>query len=276
MKKKLAATLMITVLTTGMAMPVMAACYPDVNEGEWYYGYVQYVSDKGCMSGYDSGYFGPADNITREQLVTMMYRYTTSIGGSTMEWADLDTYPDSGAVSGFAKDSMSWAIGRGLIQGDQGNINPQGKASRAQCAAILERYLENAGETGGSTEAPSTPDGHTHNWVEQTRTVHHDAVGHSEQYLVKAAWDEEVTEEIYDPWECCNVCGADCTADPAGHEEAHALAYEGGGWHSEYYKTVTKTVHHDAEYGTRWVEDKAAYDEVVVDGYQCSDCGATK
>ena len=110
----------------------------------------------------------------------------------------------------------------------------------------------------------------------QTHTVHHDATGHNEQYVVQEAWDETVTTYEDYAWDCCNVCGADCTADPGEHMYQHAIKYEGGGWHTEYgTRPVTSTVHHDAVYGTRWVQDSAAYDETVVDGYACS-CGARK
>ena len=93
---------------------------------------------------------------------------------------------------------------------------------------------------------------HVHDWEAVYRTVHHDA------------WDEVAEKEVYDPWECCNTCGADITDDPAGHVKKHTLAGEGGRWHTEYYKTVKTTVHHDA------------WNEQVLDGYVCTSCGATK
>ena len=131
-------------------------------------------------------------------------------------------------------------------------------------------------------QKPSQPESkpekpqHTHTWQEKTHTVNHSEVGHNEQYVVKEAWTETVTEDVYDPWECCNVCGADCTADPSGHMKQHALAGEGGGWHTEYYKTVTRTVEHPAEYGTRYVVDTPAWTETVSDGFFCTGCGAKK
>ncbi len=124
-------------------------------------------------------------------------------------------------------------------------------------------------------QKPSKPQ-HTHTWKEVTHTINHEEVGHNEQYVIKEAWTETVTEEIYDPWECCNVCGADCTADPSGHMKQHALAGEGGGRHTEYYKTVTRTVEHPAEYGNRWVVDQPAWTETVSDGFFCSGCGTKK
>ena len=128
---------------------------------------------------------------------------------------------------------------------------------------------------GNSTPAPSKP-AHQHNYVAQTHVVHHDATGHNEPYIVQAAWDEQVTTyEDYD-WACCNVCGADITNCINEHTYQHAINYEGGGWHTEYgTRPVTTTIHHDAVYGTRWVQDSAAWDETVVDGYVCS-CGARK
>lgn len=131
-------------------------------------------------------------------------------------------------------------------------------------------------------QKPSQPESkpekpqHTHTWQEKTHTVNHPEVGHNEQYVVKEAWTETVTEDVYDPWECCNVCGADCTSDPWGHMFTHAENGEGGGYHTEYYKKVTRTVEHPAEYGTRYVVDTPAWTETVSDGFFCTGCGAKK
>ena len=132
----------------------------------------------------------------------------------------------------------------------------------------------------GNTSKPSTPETkpsvpvHTHNWVEQTHTVHHEATGHNEQYVVSEAWDEPIyTTEARD---ICNQCGVDITGNTTAHNKAHAMAYESGGWHTEWVQVQTGTQHHDAVYGTRWVQDSAAWDETVSDGYACSGCGATK
>lgn len=135
---------------------------------------------------------------------------------------------------------------------------------------------ESTGSNKGNSSQTETKPAHQHNYVAQTHTVHHDATGHNEQYVVQDAYDEQVTTYEDYPWDCCNVCGADCTADPGGHAYQHAIKGEGGGHHTEYdSRPVTKTVHHDAVYGTKWVQDSAAYDETVVDGYVCS-CGARK
>lgn len=134
----------------------------------------------------------------------------------------------------------------------------------------------NSGSNKDNSNKTETKPVHQHNYVAQTHVVHHEATGHNEQYVIQDAWDEQVTTYEDYAWSCCNVCRADCTADPSGHAYQHAIKGEGGGHHTEYdTRPVTKTVHHDPVYGTRWVQDTAAYDETVVDGYVCS-CGARK
>ncbi len=126
---------------------------------------------------------------------------------------------------------------------------------------------------------------HTHNWVAVYKTVHHDATYKTETYVIQDAWDEEIKEGFY----VCNQCGKsfrilDWTM-PGGGTDAQSQAYInfithiltcqdiGSSYHSE--SRVVNVVHHDAEYGTRQVIDKPAWDEQVIDYYKCS-CGATK
>lgn len=151
------------------------------------------------------------------------------------------------------------------------------KQETTKSSASASTPAKPATNSGSNKEnSNKTESVHQHNYVAQTHVVHHEATGHNEQYVEQEAWDEQVT--IYEDyaWDCCNVCGADITNNVIEHEKAHALAYEGGGHHIEYgTRPVTTTVHHEAVYGTRWVQDSAAYDETVVDGYVCS-CGARK
>ena len=131
-------------------------------------------------------------------------------------------------------------------------------------------------------QKPSQPESkpekpqHTHTWQEKTHTVNHPEVGHNEQYVVKEAWTETVTEDVYDPWECCNVCGADITANVDEHIKQHMMNGEGGRWHTEYYKTVTRTVEHPAEYGTRYVVDTPVSYTHLTLPFFCTGCGAKK
>ena len=133
------------------------------------------------------------------------------------------------------------------------------------------------GNSNQGSQKPSTPS-HTHNWVQQYKTVHHAEKGHNEQYVVKEAWTESVP--IYETVtrDICSACGADITdLDVGAHMYNHMINGENGGYYSDVrqVQTGTNTINHPAEYGTRYVVDQAAYDEQVPAGYKCS-CGATK
>lgn len=80
----------------------------------------------------------PDASITREQLITMLWRYK----GNPNNNADLSRFADSGAVSEWAKDAIEWAVSTDLLQGSGGKLDPTGTATRAQVATILQRYCE--------------------------------------------------------------------------------------------------------------------------------------
>ena len=132
--------------------------------------------------------------------------------------------------------------------------------------------------SNSSNSNSSKPAEHTHNWVAQYKTVTVPEKGHNEQVLVQAAYDEQVPITEMKAHDICNVCGADITNNVTAHTKAHALAYEGGGWHTEWKEEVTgyQTVHHDAVYETRYVVDSPATTKQELTGYKCSGCGKTK
>lgn len=130
----------------------------------------------------------------------------------------------------------------------------------------------------GSSSNNSKPSEHKHDWVAQYKTVNVPEKGHNEQVLVQAAYDEQVPITEMREFSICNVCGADITNNTTSHTKAHALAGEGGGYHSELREVVTgyNTVHHDAVYETRYVVDSPATTKQELVGYKCSGCGKTK
>jgi len=105
----------------------------DVPAGQYYSNAVAWASANGIISGYGNGLFGPNDAITREQLVTILYRYAQYKGYDTEPTGDISTFTDGNQVSPYAVEAMNWAIGAGLIFGVGNNI-------RAQVAAILMRF----------------------------------------------------------------------------------------------------------------------------------------
>lgn len=130
--------------------------------------------------------------------------------------------------------------------------------------------------SGSSSKKDDTP-AHQHNWVVQTKTVHHDAQYKTVHHdaVTHQVWHDPVTEEHY----ICNQCGADITSDPWGHIN-NSLMNGGncGSYHSTYvtvkqgyYETVTDKAAWDEQ-----VLVSKAWDETVTTGYKCSSCGATK
>ncbi len=119
-----------------------AAAFPDVSDGQFYTGPAMWAKDSGVISGYDDGRFGPADEITREQMAVMMFRYADMLGLDTTTRGDMGAFPDADRVSPFADEAVRWAVGMGFIKGDGGLVNPQGTAERAQCATIIMRFME--------------------------------------------------------------------------------------------------------------------------------------
>ena len=80
----------------------------------------------------------PNADITREQLVTMLYRYA----GSPVVNGSLSDFSDAASVSNYAENAMQWAVANGIVNGSNGKLNPQNNATRAQVAAILMRFCE--------------------------------------------------------------------------------------------------------------------------------------
>ena len=123
------------------------AAFIDVEAGQYYSDAVAWASASGIVNGYDNGRFGPNDQITREQLAAVLYRYASHKGYDTAAAGDLSGFSDAGKVSGYANGAMRWAVGNGLISGmDGGLLAPQGGATRAQTAAILMRFCEKFGK----------------------------------------------------------------------------------------------------------------------------------
>ena len=93
------------------------------------------------------GTFGPGDNITREQMAVMMYRYAKFKGYDITASADLSSFTDYKDVSDFSEKALKWAVGAGVISGNEdGTLAPQGEASRAVCATIIQRFVEKCAE----------------------------------------------------------------------------------------------------------------------------------
>lgn len=119
--------------------------FVDVSADSVYASSIRWCAEQGLALG-DNGRFLPDNTITRQALVTILYRYAVKNGYSTAAIGDLSRFPDGAAVSEYARDAVTWAVGAGLLSGDAaGRLNPAGAATRAQTAAILIRFMDAAG-----------------------------------------------------------------------------------------------------------------------------------
>ena len=122
--------------------------FTDVAPGAWYYNAVAWAYYNDVTSGTSATMFTPNAAITRQQLVTFLYRYTVKYAPEfTGNAAPISTFPDAGSVANWAYAAMSWAVGNGLIVGnahDNGPdyLDPNGSATRAQTATIIMRYCQ--------------------------------------------------------------------------------------------------------------------------------------
>lgn len=117
--------------------------FSDVQTGAYYAQAVAWAAANNIVGGYGGGLFGPNDPITREQMASILYRYSSFKGLDTTTRADLSAFLDASAISDYARETMAWANAHRLINGKGGGLlDPGGKATRAEVAAILSRYCE--------------------------------------------------------------------------------------------------------------------------------------
>ena len=117
--------------------------FSDVKAGDWFNAAIGWAYESGIVNGY-GGSFGAQNNITRQDMATILYRYAKAAGYDVSKTASLDKFSDAGDVADYALDAMRWAVGMGLIEGSDGKLNPTGNATRAQVAAIMTRFVRNA------------------------------------------------------------------------------------------------------------------------------------
>ncbi len=120
--------------TAGLANP-----FTDVAADQWYTDAIVWAASEGIVKGMTETLFAPNQSITREQLVTILYRYA---GAGAVEEDFLNGYADAASVSEYAVEAMNWAIATGVIEGvSKTELSPKTTSTRAQYATILERFL---------------------------------------------------------------------------------------------------------------------------------------
>ena len=140
---------LVTILhrLAGQPAPSGDSGFSDVETGTWYTDAVAWAAQNGIVNGVSDTQFAPGDDITREQLAVILYRYATYQGYDVSQRADLSGFVDAGTISTYAQEALSWASAQGLVLGfEDDSLRPQGNASRAQIAAVLMRFCQTVAE----------------------------------------------------------------------------------------------------------------------------------
>ena len=138
--------MIVTILYRLEGEPAVSGICPfdDVTAGMYYEKAIIWAATNGIVSGYSNNKFGPNDNITREQMAAILYRYANYKGYdvSVGEDTNILSFDDAFSISEYAIPAFQWACGSGIIYGSASTLSPQGNATRVQAAAILHRFCE--------------------------------------------------------------------------------------------------------------------------------------
>jgi hypothetical protein len=127
------------------AVPAIAYANPfsDVDDSMWYADAVKWAYHNDIVSGYGNGKFGPNDNITREQMASILLNYQLFSDQIPVGVLIDREFSDWNAISDWAKNAVYRLTIQGIISGKPGNLfDPKGQATRAEFAAVLQRFIE--------------------------------------------------------------------------------------------------------------------------------------
>lgn len=176
--------------------------FSDVKSESWYKDAVDWAQATGVVTGTGNG-FEPGKDVTREQLVTMLYRYAQLIGVDSGNSANVAHFSDSGNISTYAQGAMRWAVAEGFISGVGNNrLDPKGNATRAQVAAILTRFVDYiTGKPDSGKLADMTKVQNGHYICPVCKFVNEEGVA-----CIACAYNyQQAKSEVY-----CPTCGGGC------------------------------------------------------------------
>lgn len=130
----------------GSPEPADTVSFGDIADGAWYAKAVRWAAGSGVVKGYDNGNIGPDDAVTREQMVTILYRFAQHKGYDVSAVEDTNTlsFNDTLTVSEYAIPAMQWACGSGMVNGiaQEGEmfLAPKDTTTRAQIATLMMRF----------------------------------------------------------------------------------------------------------------------------------------
>lgn len=117
--------------------------FADVTAGSYYADAVSWAQQNKIVLGINETEFAPDENITREQIAVILYRYAEFMGYDISAKADISAYADYNEITGYALSAMRYAVGSGLMKGKtKTTLNPKDNATRAEISTLLGRFIE--------------------------------------------------------------------------------------------------------------------------------------
>ena len=142
---KLTRGMLVTILhrMDGKPAPKTQNQFKDVYKSQYYYDAVIWANEKGIVHGYgDGSKFGPDDNITRQDLAVILRNFAQYKGKNVNVTSDLSKFKDGNLVSDYAKSAVEWAVGKGVITGNNNgeSLTPHANSTRAEAAGMIYNY----------------------------------------------------------------------------------------------------------------------------------------
>ena len=142
---KLTRGMLVTILhrMDGKPTPTTQNKFSDVYKSQYYYDAVIWATEKGIVHGYgDGSKFGPDDNITRQDLAVILRNFAQYKGKNVNVTSDLNKFKDGNLVSDYAKSAVEWAVGKGVITGNNNgeSLTPHANSTRAEAAGMIYNY----------------------------------------------------------------------------------------------------------------------------------------
>jgi hypothetical protein len=127
----------------GEIAPSASHAFTDCDDSAYYAKYADWAAKNGIISGYGNGRFGPDDLITREQMASILFRFADFLDLIPDSVDTVLKYPDAGSISDYAKTAALYCQTMGIIGGRSGGVfTPKETATRAEVAAIIQRFIE--------------------------------------------------------------------------------------------------------------------------------------
>lgn len=119
-----------------------APLFRDIPDNMWYTDGTVWAGQNGIVSGVGDQLFAPDDPVVRQQIAVILYNYAEFVGADTSGRGDLSAFADRGEIASWAQEAVSWAVSVGILRGASGNVFPTQQATRAEVAAMLQRFAD--------------------------------------------------------------------------------------------------------------------------------------